>query len=56
MQIICLQPGFPLDLENLENLEKWDYTWKTWKYHGILEKLINIMEKWYETWKKLGAQ
>ena len=19
-------------------------TWKTWKYHGILKKLINIME------------
>ena len=44
--------GFPLDLENLE---KWEYTWKTWKYHGILKKLINIMEKWHETWKNLVA-
>ena len=26
--------GFPLDLKNLE---KWEYTWKTWKYHGILK-------------------
>ena len=34
--------GFPLDLENLE---KWEYTWKTWKYHGILKNLIKIMEK-----------
>ena len=34
--------GFPLDLENLEKRE---YTWKTWKYHGILKNLINIMEK-----------
>ena len=41
--------GFPLDLE------KWGYTWKTWKYHGILKNLINIMEKWYETWKNLVA-
>ena len=47
--------GFPLDLENLENLEKWEYTWKTWKYHWILKNLINIMEKWYETWKNLVA-
>ena len=45
-------PGFPLDLENLE---KWGYTWKTWKYHGILKNLINIMEKWHETWKNLMA-
>ena len=44
--------GFPLDLENLE---KWEYTWKTWKYHGILKNLINIMEKWHETWKNLVA-
>ena len=44
--------GFPL---NLENLEKWGYTWKTWKYHGILKNLINIMEKWHETWKNLVA-
>ena len=42
-----LLTGFPLDLENLE---KWEYTWKTWKY-GILKNLINIMEKWHETWK-----
>ena len=47
--------GFPLDLENLENLEKWEYTWKTWKYHGILKKWINIMKKWHETWKNLVA-
>ena len=45
--------GFPLNLENLENLEKWQYTSKTWKYHGILKNLINIMEKWHETWKNL---
>ena len=44
--------GFPLDLENLG---KWEYTWKTWKYHGILKNLINIMEKWHETWKNLVA-
>ena len=44
-------PGCPLDLENLE---KWQYTWKTWKY-GILKILINIMEKWHETWKNLLA-
>ena len=44
--------GFPLDLENLE---KWEYTWKTWKYRGILKNLINIMEKWHETWKNLVA-
>ena len=44
--------GFPLDLENLE---KWEYTWETWKYHGILKNLINIMEKWHETWKNLVA-
>ena len=50
-----LQAGFPLDLEILENLEKWEYTWKTWKYHGILKNLINIMEKWHETWKNLVA-
>ena len=31
--------GFPL------NLEKWEYTRKTWKYHGILKKIINIMEQ-----------
>ena len=35
--------GFPLDLENLEKIE---YTWKTWKY-GILKNLITIMEKWH---------
>ena len=28
-----VETGFPLDMENLENLE---YIWKTWKYHGIL--------------------
>ena len=27
-------PGFPLELENVE---KWAYTSKTWKYHGILK-------------------
>ena len=43
---------FPLDLENLE---KWKYTWKTCKYHGILKNSINIMEKWHETWKNLMA-
>ena len=48
-------PGFPLNLENLENLEKWEYTWKTWKYHGIWKNLINIMEKWQESWKNLVA-
>ena len=26
---IIIKTGFPLDLE------KWEYTWKTWKYHGI---------------------
>ena len=36
------QPGKP---------GKWQYTCKTWKYHGILKKLINIMGKWHETWK-----
>ena len=41
--------GFLLDLENLE---KWGYTWK---YHGILKNLINIMEKWHKTWKNLVA-
>ena len=50
MPLICA--GFPLDLENLE---KWEYTWKTWKYHGILKNLINIMEEWHETWKNLVA-
>ena len=40
--ILVLWSGFPLDLENLE---KWEYTWKTWKYHGILKNVINIMEK-----------
>ena len=44
--------GFPLDLENLE---KWESTWKTWKYHGILWNLINIMEKWRTTWKNFVA-
>ena len=44
--------GFPLELENLEKLE---YTWKTWKNHGILKQLIDIMEKWHETWKNLVA-
>ena len=44
--------GFPLDLENLE---KWEYTWKTWKYHGILKNLVNIMEIWHENWKNLVA-
>ena len=47
--------GFPLDLENLENLEKWEYAWKTWKYHGILNTWINIMEKWQYTWKNMVA-
>ena len=47
-----MNTGFPLDLENLE---KWEYTWKTWKYHGILKSLINIMEKWHETWKNFVA-
>ena len=28
--------GFPLDLENLEKSE---YIWKTWKYYGILKKI-----------------
>ena len=32
---------------------KWEYTLKTWKYHGILKNLMKIMEKWYETWKKI---
>ena len=32
-----------------------EYTWKIWKYHGILNILINIMEKLHETWKKLVA-
>ena len=31
-------PEFPLDLQ------KWEYTCKTSKYHGILKNLINIME------------
>ena len=35
--------GFPLDLQNLGNLEKWEYTWKTWTYHEILKILINII-------------
>ena len=35
-------PGFPLDLENLE---KWEYTWKTWKYHEILKKMLWNLEK-----------
>ena len=42
--------GFPRDLENLE---KWEYTWETWKYHRILKNLIYIMEKCHETWKNL---
>ena len=46
-----VSPGFPLDLENLE---KFEYTWKTWKY-GILKNLINIMEKCHKTWKNLVA-
>ena len=45
----------PTRLENLENQEKREYTWKTWKYHGILKNLINIMEKWHETWTNLVA-
>ena len=49
---VLVSSGFPLDLENLE---KWEYTWKTWKYHGILKILINIKEKWHETWKNLVA-
>ena len=49
---LYLLAGFPLDLENLE---KWEYTWKTWKYHGIWKNLINIIEKWHETWKNLVA-
>ena len=40
---------------DLENLEKWEYTWKTWKNHGILKNWINIMEKLYETWKNWVA-
>ena len=48
---ILLYSGFPHLLENLENLEKWEYTWKTWKNHGILQKIIKIMEKLDETWK-----
>ena len=44
--------GFPLDLENLE---RWEYTWKTWKYDGILKNLINTMEKLHETWKNFVA-
>ena len=27
-------PGFPQHLENLENLEKWQYLFQSWKYHG----------------------
>ena len=52
ISLLYISSGFPLDLENLE---KWEYTWKTWKYHGILKNLINIMEKWHETWKNLVA-
>ena len=44
--------GFP---HNLENLEKWEYTWKTWNYHGILENLIKIIKKLSETWKNLAS-
>ena len=44
--------GFPLDLENLE---KWDFTSKTWKYHGILKNLIDIMEKMTWNLEKLGG-
>ena len=51
LKFVTGQQGFPLDLENLG---KWQYTWKTWKYHGILKNLIN-MEKWHETWKNLVA-
>ena len=42
--------GFP---HLLENLEKWEYTWKTWKNHGILQKIIKIMEKLHGTWKNI---
>ena len=52
---ILVFAGFPLDLENLENLEKGEYTWKTWKYHGILKKLINIMENYIKPGKILSA-
>ena len=52
ISVMAHLPGFSLDLENLEKSE---YTWKTWKYRGILKNLINIMEKWHETWKNLVA-
>ena len=34
----------------LENLKKWEYTWKN---HGILQKIIKIMEKLHGTWKNI---
>ena len=27
--------------------------WKTWRNHGILQKIIKIMEKIHETWKNI---
>ena len=42
--------GFP---HLLENLKKWEYTWNTWKNHGILQKIIKIMEKLHGTWKNI---
>ena len=49
-QVLMLCSGFS---HLLENLEKWEYTWKTWKNHGILQKIIIIMEKLNETWKNI---
>ena len=46
----CKLSGFP---HLLENLEKWEYTWKTWKNHGILQKIIKIMKKLHGTWKNI---
>ena len=43
-------------LKYRENLKEWEYTWKTWNYHGILENLKKNHGKKIWNLEKLGRQ
>ena len=57
--IICILSGFPLGLENLENLEKWEGIFQSGKSQGILNRLEKSgksqgkSHKILENWDKL---
>ena len=51
-RVVEASPGFPLGLENQENLEKWEGIFQSGKSQGILtrlEKSGKIIQKYWKT-------